>query len=193
MVSQLCSSFLKSVFLLWVLISYGWMGTLLPSPCPGQTKVQGSGISGPAEGHLWASQSPFTARQLHFCLLSPSLCCLVGHPGLTSSSLLNSKLSGFEGSTFTRALWLCWLLDVSVSQKVTGRCSRSGRIRKWGVGVEWAWTQWEDDLCLQHGGLTCWVWEARTCQGDAWTIITKAIKDRWIKLKLFKKVYVYIY
>ena len=115
-----------------------WLdGDLLPPPCPGQTKVQGSGISGPAEGHLWASQSPFTARQLHFCSLSPSLCCLVGHPGLTSSSLLNSKLSGFEGSTFIRALWLCWLLDVSVSQKVTGRCSRSGRIRKCHRKITW--------------------------------------------------------
>lgn len=34
---------------------------------------------------------------------------------------------------------------------------------------------------------------ARTCQGDAWAIITKAIKDRWIKLKLFLKVYILKY
>lgn len=169
----------------------GW-GPFCPLPAQGRQRVQGSGISGPAEGHLWASQSPFTAHQLHFCSLSPSLCFLVVHPGLTSSSLLNSKLSGFEGNTFTRALWLCWLLDVSVSQKVTGRCSCSRRIRKWGVGVEWTWTQWEDDACLQHGGLTCWVWEARTCQGDAWAIITKATKMDKIKT-LLKSICIYIF
>lgn len=152
MVSQLCSSFLKSVFLLWVLIPYGWMGTLLPSPCPGQTKVQGLGISGPAEGHLWASQSPFTARQLHFCSLSPSLCCLVGHPGLTSSSLLNSKLSGFEGSTFIRALWLLtsWCIRFSEgdwkmftfwkNQKVRGGSGMGmNPMRGWCMSSTW-WT-----------------------------------------------------
>lgn len=84
-------------------LQLGW-GPFCPLPAQGRQRAQGWDMSGPAQAHMCAHHSPFTAYQSHFCSPSPNPCCLVVYSMVISSSLLNSKLSGYKGSTFIRTL-----------------------------------------------------------------------------------------